>query len=77
MHIYICNYHKIMIQNAKALKPAGQEEHPPTVDLSQLHINSLKRYKNHFNIETEPGLNKVQMSEVGIYLIKLCIFDKH
>lgn len=34
------------------------------VDLQQLQVNTLRRYKKHFRVQTRPGLNKMQLAEV-------------
>lgn len=34
------------------------------VDLQQLQVNTLRRYKKHFRVQTRPGLNKLQLAEV-------------
>jgi hypothetical protein len=34
-----------------------------TVDLQQLQVNTLRRYKKHFRVQTRPGLNKMQLAE--------------
>eukprot|EP00118_Oscarella_pearsei_P025451 m.308209 g.308209 ORF g.308209 m.308209 type:complete len:102 (+) comp43568_c0_seq1:136-441(+) len=34
------------------------------VDLGQLQVNTLRRYKRHFKLQTRPGLNKAQLVEV-------------
>lgn len=33
------------------------------VDLQQLQVNTLRRYKRHFRVPTRPGLNKMQLAE--------------
>ncbi|KAG9510969.1 Histone deacetylase complex subunit SAP30L-A, partial [Fragariocoptes setiger] len=33
------------------------------VDLYQLQVNTLRRYKRHFRVQTRPGLNKLQLAE--------------
>ena len=33
------------------------------VDLQQLQVNTLRRYKRHFRVQTRPGLNKMQLAE--------------
>lgn len=33
------------------------------VDLQQLQVNTLRRYKRHFRVQTRPGLNKLQLAE--------------
>ncbi|RWS22818.1 histone deacetylase complex subunit SAP30L-like protein [Leptotrombidium deliense] len=35
----------------------------PNVELSSLQVNTLRRYKRHFRIQTRPGMNKSQLSE--------------
>ncbi|VVC40293.1 Hypothetical protein CINCED_3A009038 [Cinara cedri] len=61
-HIYICDYHKNMIQSARSLKPSNQEE-TPEIDFAQLQMNTLRRYKKHYKVVTKPSLNKAQMAE--------------
>nr|XP_023492050.1 histone deacetylase complex subunit SAP30 isoform X4 [Equus caballus] len=36
-----------------------------SVDLYQLQVNTLRRYKRHFKLPTRPGLNKAQLVEVN------------
>lgn len=43
------------------------------VDLFQLQVNTLRRYKRHYKLQTRPGLNKAQLAEVS-WLIDFCIF---
>lgn len=38
----------------------------PEVDLYQLQVNTLRRYKRHYKIPTRPGLNKAQLADVSI-----------
>lgn len=38
----------------------------PEVDLYQLQVNTLRRYKRHFKVTTRPGLNKAQLADVSI-----------
>ncbi|XP_061419918.1 histone deacetylase complex subunit SAP30L-like isoform X3 [Lethenteron reissneri] len=35
----------------------------PEVDLFQLQVNTLRRYKRHYKLQTRPGLNKAQLAE--------------
>lgn len=35
------------------------------VDLFQLQVNTLRRYKRHYKLQTRPGLNKAQLAEVS------------
>jgi len=34
------------------------------VDLYQLQVNTLRRYKKHFKIPSRPGLNKAQLADI-------------
>lgn len=43
-----------------------RERDAPEVDLFQLQINTLRRYKRHYKVPTRPGLNKAQLAEVTI-----------
>lgn len=40
---------------------------PHDVDLHQLQVNALRRYKRYFKVPTRPGMNKAQLAE---YLLK-------
>ncbi|XP_033218183.1 histone deacetylase complex subunit SAP30 homolog [Belonocnema kinseyi] len=73
-HIYICDSHKLMIQYARTKQQqrrrkdseddSGETDNDlPEVDLYQLQIGTLRRYKRHFKISTRPGLNKAQLSD--------------
>ena len=76
-HIYICEFHKTMIQSVRVKrKRRDSEESSETsasqggkdpLDLFQLQMNTLKRYKKHFKLTSRPGLNKAQLAE---YLTK-------
>ncbi|GBP89735.1 Histone deacetylase complex subunit SAP30 homolog [Eumeta japonica] len=35
----------------------------PEVDWFQLQVNTLRRYKRHYKVQTRPGLNKAQLAE--------------
>lgn len=39
----------------------------PVVDLSNLQVNTLRRYKRHYRVSTKPGINKSQLVEVFIF----------
>ncbi|CAB4000503.1 histone deacetylase complex subunit SAP30L-like [Paramuricea clavata] len=70
-HIYICNYHKDMIQTARSKrkrKDSEDENDGQEVDVSILQTSTLRRYKRHFKLQTRPGLNKTQLVEVS----KIC-----
>lgn len=38
----------------------------PEVDLFQLQVNTLRRYKRHYKVPTRPGLNKAQLADVSV-----------
>lgn len=40
----------------------------PEVDLYQLQVNTLRRYKKHYKVPMRQGLNKAQLADVSIYL---------
>ncbi|CAG7717203.1 unnamed protein product [Allacma fusca] len=70
-HIYICDHHKMIIQSARARQKRDSEDEMldmeqdvPEVDLYQLQVNTLRRYKKHYKIPTRPGLNKAQLADV-------------
>ena len=74
-HMYICDHHKSSIQTLRAKrKRRDSEESSGTgssaatntkeyVDLFQLQMNTLRRYKKHFKVTSRPGLNKAQLAE--------------
>ncbi|TRY64537.1 hypothetical protein DNTS_022658 [Danionella cerebrum] len=70
-HLYICDFHKNFIQSVrnKRKRKTSDEDSPeheleaPEVDLFQLQVNTLRRYKRHYKIQTRPGLNKAQLAE--------------
>ncbi len=80
-HIYICDYHKGVIQSVRnKRKKRDSDEEAGTspdrdvdmpevrssrlmVDLFQLQVNTLRRYKRHYKLQTKPGLNKAQLAE--------------
>ncbi|KAK1175896.1 histone deacetylase complex subunit SAP30-like [Acipenser oxyrinchus oxyrinchus] len=75
-HLYICDFHKSLIQsvrNKRRRKGSDDDDggdspdhdtHFPEVDLFQLQVNTLRRYKRHFKLQTRPGLNKAQLVEI-------------
>lgn len=73
-HIYICEYHKGVIQNARSKRKGkdsdeengsnDQDTDVPEVDFYQLPVNSLRRIKRHLKIQTRPGANKAQLAEM-------------
>ncbi|XP_065158956.1 histone deacetylase complex subunit SAP30 homolog [Atheta coriaria] len=70
-HFYICEDHKRHIHQARCKRRRKDSEDDsnetdtdiPEVDLYQLQVNTLRRYKRHFKVSTRPGLNKAQMVE--------------
>ncbi|ELU13636.1 hypothetical protein CAPTEDRAFT_122230 [Capitella teleta] len=74
-HIYICEYHKAMIQNSRngkrkrkdsemdADSPDLDFDHPE-LDFVQMPVNTLRRYKRHYKLQTRPGLSKTQLAEM-------------
>ncbi|XP_075234897.1 SIN3-associated polypeptide 30 [Lycorma delicatula] len=70
-HIYICDYHKSVIQSARTKRRRKDSEDDsnetdtevPEVDLYQLQVNTLRRYKRHYKVPTRPGLNKAQLAD--------------
>ncbi|XP_075053772.1 histone deacetylase complex subunit SAP30 [Mixophyes fleayi] len=74
-HLYICDFHKNLIQsvrNRRKRKASDDDEgdspvhdaDTPEVDLFQLQVNTLRRYKRHFKLQARPGLNKAQLVEI-------------
>uniref|UniRef100_A0A8D0HB97 Sin3A associated protein 30 n=1 Tax=Sphenodon punctatus TaxID=8508 RepID=A0A8D0HB97_SPHPU len=73
-HLYICDFHKNLIQSVRnRRKRKGSDDDgdspvqdidTPEVDLFQLQVNTLRRYKRHFKLQTRPGLNKAQLVEI-------------
>jgi len=69
-HIYICEFHKSLIQTVRAKRKRRDSEDSgetdsehPEVDLFQLQMNTLRRYKKHFKVTSRPGLNKAQLAD--------------
>lgn len=77
-HTYICDYHKQVIQCARSKQQqqrrrkdseedSGETDNDlPEVDLFQLQVGTLRRYKRHYKVSTRPGLNKAQLADVSI-----------
>ncbi|KAL0273257.1 UNVERIFIED_CONTAM: hypothetical protein PYX00_005970 [Menopon gallinae] len=59
-HIYICDFHKAVIQNARTKRRRKDSEDDSN---EQLQLNTLKRYKKHFKISSKPTMNKTQLAE--------------
>jgi histone deacetylase complex subunit SAP30 len=78
-HSYICEHHKQMIQSirtsAKRKRKDSEDDNSndvesdsQDVDLLALQVNTLRRYKRHYRIQTRPGLNKSQLAEVLLFI---------
>ncbi|CAB0034876.1 unnamed protein product [Trichogramma brassicae] len=74
-HMYICDYHKQVIQSARTKQhqrrrkdsedDSGETDNDvPEVDLFQLQVGTLRRYKRHYRLTTKPGMNKAQLAEI-------------
>ncbi|VEN37692.1 unnamed protein product [Callosobruchus maculatus] len=70
-HIYICDFHKMIIQCARNKRRRKDSEDDsnetdtdvPEVDLYQLQVNTLRRYKRHYKVPMRQGLNKAQLAD--------------
>ncbi|XP_015791066.1 histone deacetylase complex subunit SAP30 homolog [Tetranychus urticae] len=58
------------------LPSSANSEELPQVDLSTLQINTLRRYKRHYRIQTSPGINKSQLAEVLLDHFKTIPIDE-
>lgn len=75
-HIYICDHHKGVIQSVRNKRKrresddgSGSPDHEydiPEMDLFQLPVNTLRRYKRHYKISTQPSLSKSQLADTLI-----------
>ena len=73
-HLYICDYHKNMIQRVRTKRKRKEsldgrvspdpDEERPEIDFLQMPVNALRKYKRHFKLSNRPGLNKSQLAEV-------------
>lgn len=74
-HLYICDHHKAVIQTARSKRRRKDSEDDsnetdpdiPEIDLGQLQMGTLRKYKKHFKVQTKQGLNKTQLAD---YLLK-------
>ncbi|CAG2060364.1 unnamed protein product [Timema podura] len=65
-HIYICDYHKGVIQSARTKRRRKDSEDDsnetdtdvPEVDLFQLHLNTLRRYNRFYKVTQRPLTTK-------------------
>lgn len=63
-----------MIQSARTKRRRKESEDDsnetdtdiPEVDLFQLQLGTLRRYKRHYKMPTRPGINKAQLVDVSI-----------
>ncbi|XP_040564471.1 histone deacetylase complex subunit SAP30 homolog [Lepeophtheirus salmonis] len=70
-HIYICDYHKKVIQSLRTKRKTRESDDDsgeadsevPEVDLYQLQVNTLRRYKKHYKVPIRPGISKAQLAE--------------
>ncbi|XP_037943086.1 histone deacetylase complex subunit SAP30 homolog [Teleopsis dalmanni] len=71
-HIYICDYHKGRIQSARTKRRRKDSEEdsnetdtdmPEVPDLYQLQVNTLRRYKRHYKVQTRPGMKRAQLAD--------------
>ena len=70
-HIYICDFHKARIQCARTKRRRKDSEDDsnetdtdlPEVDLFQLQVNTLRRYKRYYKVSTRPNMNKAQLAD--------------
>lgn len=70
-HIYICDHHKELIQSLRTKRKRKDSEDDsgetdsehPEVDLYQLQVNTLRRYKKHYKVPVRQGLNKAQLAD--------------
>ncbi|CAG9856220.1 unnamed protein product [Phyllotreta striolata] len=70
-HNYICDFHKMIIQCARTKRRRKDSEEDsnetdtdvPEVDLYQLQVNTLRRYKRHYKVPMRQGLNKAQLAD--------------
>lgn len=72
--IYICEYHKSQIQSARSKRRRKESEEdsnetdnevPDVImpDLYQLQVNTLRRYKRHYKVQTRPGMKRQQLAD--------------
>lgn len=73
-HIYICDFHKERIQSARSKRRRKESEDdsndtdidlPEVPDLYQLQVNTLRRYKRHYKLQTRPGMKRAQLADVS------------
>lgn len=57
------SFHNTNAANASLNCSNYDYDDSPTVDLSSLQVNTLRRYKRYYRVSTKPGLNKSQLAE--------------
>jgi len=77
-HSFICEHHRLLIQSMRTSGKRKRKDseddnsndvesdshhHLADIDLFSLQVNTLRRYKKHYRIQTRPGLNKTQLAE--------------
>ncbi|CAG0883992.1 unnamed protein product [Darwinula stevensoni] len=70
-HLYICDFHKNVIQLARTKRKHKDSDNEsneadgdrPEIDWLQLQLNTLRRYRKHYKLSAQPGLNKSQLTE--------------
>ncbi|XP_077182588.1 histone deacetylase complex subunit SAP30L isoform X2 [Paroedura picta] len=65
-HLYICDFHKNFIQsvrNKRKRKTSDDGGDSPEHEMDVPEVNTLRRYKRHYKLQTRPGLNKAQLAE--------------
>ncbi len=71
-HMYICDQHKLSIQRKRKRRDSDETSGTGSsvvnnsmelLDLFQLQMNTLRRYKKYFKVTSRPGLNKAQLAE--------------
>lgn len=81
-HQRICDFHKNRIQSVRSKRRRRKDSEDsnenesdselmmptPKVDLVQLQMNTLRRYKRHYKVSARQGLNKPQLAEVILFL---------
>ena len=60
-NIYYCNFPEFDI------KCLERSDFFLDVDLYQLQMNTLRRYKKHFKVPVRQGMNKMQLADVSLY----------
>lgn len=86
-HTYICDTHKNRIQSVRKRRrrkdseddETDGEEGAPEVDLVQLQMNTLRRYKRHYKVSARQGLNKMQLAEVRerFLCLQFCLVNEN